>query len=217
MFSTNRDLLVLEPRLFHDVGWSAQTLLSSTSAASINAGGTTLTVTGADFASLAIDTGDVVLVAGTPLEVLSLQSATQLLVSRLRAHRHDPTIPASAGSGLSVTVQTFAPQIGLIHAQLLRTLGLERGAEPGPAHTPTEANITNPHELELVESLGALHLIYTSAAALASDNSIHWAKAQMYRQRFAEERQRAHAEIDLNNDARPDAIRRFNALQLTRL
>jgi len=216
MFTTDRNLLILEPRLFHDVGWSAQTLINLPGAASINAAGTTLTVTGADLAALGIDTGAVVLVAGAALEVISRQSATQALVSRPRAHRDDPSIPAQPGSGLSLLVHTFRPQIGVVHAQLLRALGLERGESPGLDGSVTEAQVTNPHDLALVESLGVLHIVFAAAAALVTDNSLHWVKAQMYRQRFAEERHRARAMIDLDHDSRPDAIRHINTLHLTR-
>ncbi len=216
MFASDRDLLVLEPRLFHDVGWSAQTLVNSASAGSINAAGTTLTVTGVDFVALGVEAGFVALVAGSPFEVLARLSATQLSVSRPRAHPDDAPIPGVAGSGLAVLVQSFRPQVGIVHGQVLRALGLAQGDEPGDASRPTEAQVTNPQDLALVEALGALHLVFASAAALVSDNSLQWVKAQMYRQRFAEERARVAAEIDLNNDGAPDAVRRMSVLQMVR-
>lgn len=214
MFAHDRDLLILEPRLFFDVAWSAQKLFEG-SGASINSTGDTLTVTAGAFDALGVEAGFVVLVAKTPLEVIERLSPTSLRISRLRADMDAPLIPATPGSSLDVSIASFRPQIGIVHGQLLRALGIEPGAQ-GAAGIPSEADITNPRALALAESLGALHLIFAAAAALVGPDSPLWVKANLYRERFAAERRRVAATIDTNADGAGDVVRRINALQFIR-
>lgn len=209
MFTTDRDLLVLEPRLFLDVSWSAQMLVNAPTGGVISAGGDTLTLSGAGFDSLGIDTGFVAVAGGVPLEVIERIGATMLRISRLRAAVGDPIIPAGAASGLKVVIHTFRPQIALVHAQVLRALGIE----PGSMH---EAGITNSRAMNLAESLGALHMIFSSAAALVGADSPLWMKARMYAERFRAERGRIVAEIDLDGDGEADTIRRASIVHLVR-
>jgi hypothetical protein len=211
MFATDRDLLALEPRLFFDIAWTAQKLVEG-AGASINSAGDTLTLSGADFESLGVEAGFVAIVGQAPYEVIGRLSPTSLRISRLRADAHHPLIPGAAATGASLLISTFRPQIGIVHGQLLRALGIE----PGAAETPTESDITNPRALALAEALGALHLIFASAAALVSFDSPLWTKARLYRERYAAERQRVAALVDLNGDGAPDVTRRPNVIQFLR-
>lgn len=217
MFATDRDLLVLEPRLFSDVSWATQTLLAAANGA-IDSAGTMLTVSGASFTSLGIDEGFIALVAGVPLEVISRESATELIVSKLRATVNDSPIRTATGTNLAVFVGTFRPQIALVHEQLLRALGIAPdppGVQDDP-NMPTESRITNRADLALAEALGALHLIYASAAAMAGSESPQWTKALNYRDRFMAERRRLIARLDLDGDGTPEVFRRASVLQFLR-
>lgn len=219
MFATDRDLLVLEPRLFHDISWSAQKLVDSASGGVIDTAGTKLTVSSIDFAGLGVGGGSVVLLGATtptPIEVLSRLSATELSVSRLRASTSDAAVPVTPASGQKVVVHSFRPQLSLVHAQLLRMVGIEPDDAAPPADQPVEADITNPRAFVLAEALGALHLIFSSAAALVGSDSPLWVKATMYAERFRAERTRLQAELDLDGDGEPDAVRRPNVVQFVR-
>jgi hypothetical protein len=213
MFSSDRDLLPLEPNLFTDVALQSQRLLDATGSIT----GTTLTLTGGggvDAAAVGVTTGHVVLVAGVPLEVLSRTSPTQLEVSRVRGAPGDPAIPPAPVTGAAVSIATFLPQIAIVHAQLLRMAGLDSGAQrPG---APGESSITNASALRLVESLGALNFIWSAAAALAGPDSAAAQRARLYAQRFSSERSRVMVALDLDNDGQPDAARRLNAAQTVR-
>ena len=209
----DRDLLIFEPDLFRDVGWLGQRLVSGT----CNISGTTLTLTAhdVDLGAAGVTTGHVAVVDGTPYEVIARLSATTAAVSRLRASDADPAIPPSPATGKPVTIATLRPQIAMVELQVMRMLGIEptAAAEPGVLF---QTNITNPKALVRVVSLGALHLIFSAAAALSPEGSPNWVRADLYRNRFADERQRTAAQIDTDGDGLPDATRRLNTLQFTR-
>lgn len=213
MFSSDRDLLTLEPTLFRDVSWLAQTLALGTG--SLAAG--TLTLDDPLLAGTGIAPGHIVMVDRIPLEVLAVTDDSTLTVSLLRPDPAGPQIVPVNRAGSAVSIITFAPQRALTHRQLLAMLGITPdGATPTSIEAVTESQILNPQDLTLVESLGALHLIYSAAAAALSDDSPQATRARMYQQRFAQERWRARAEIDLNNDSLADATRTLNISHLLR-
>ncbi|MEX0775200.1 MAG: hypothetical protein WD042_05740 [Phycisphaeraceae bacterium] len=220
-FSTDRDLLALEPNLFADVSFLAQQRLSVTDGV---LGGTTLTSATADFAAARIDPGDVVLIAAVPHEVMSRQDAHTLTVSLLRNALSDPAIPApaSAGSGLEVIARTFAPQAALIHDMLLHLLGIDPDApeadeEDIPNGVLTEDAVVSLSAMARLEALGTLERLYAAAASLAGDNEPLWRKATWARDQFYAALHRASIRIDTDNDGRADTTRRFALANLVRV
>jgi hypothetical protein len=211
MFATDRDLLALEPSLFRDIAWTGQRLLSCSG----DVAGTTLTITpsGADFAAAGIAPGHIALVNGTAYEVVEVLTGTTATISRLRTDPAGPVIPPDEGTGLPVSISTFAPQLRTVHDQLLRLLDIEPS---DPAALPNESSITNTRALILIESLTALHLIFTAAAALAAPGSTLWHRVAHYRQRITEERPHVAALLDLDSDGLPDATRRLSTFALLR-
>lgn len=207
MFATDRDLVVLEPRLFDDVAWSAQHLLT-TAAAAVGPDGDRIVITDHDLEKLAITAGHVVLVDGVAAEVTERLGAATLAVSRVRAAIDDPIIPLSAaGSVAGAVVRTFAPQLGVVHGELAAALGLSlaeaAAAEPTPA-------------TRFAEALGALHLIFASASAVVGDGSLLWVKAQMYRERFGRQRGRVRVAIDADGDGVAESVRQLSTSRLVR-
>ncbi len=215
MFASDRDLLALEPNLFRDIGWTSQRLVVGTGSVS----GTTLTMSTQDvsFADAGVGAGAVVLVDAAAYEVLARPTATTLTISRLRDDPAGDAVTPSPASGKPVAVYTFRPQIALVHAQILRMLGIEPEAG-GAEGEPGESSITNPAALRRLEALGALELVYSAATPPDANfrTSHEFNRAQVYRERFAAERQRAAAAIDLDGDGVPDATRRCNLVQFSR-
>ena len=212
MFATDRDLLVMEPALWQEIAWAAQTRARTTG--SIGAGTGILTTPSINLASLGIEPGHVAIVDGVPLEVIARLSATTASVSLLRASADGPPIFPGAVTGASVVLSTFSPQLGLAHTQILRLAGIEPAASSDP-HAITEAHILNPRDATLLECLGALHLIYAGAAASGHDKLL-LDRTQTYRDRFAHERRRLRLLLDLDRDGLPDAQRALGVAHLVR-
>lgn len=211
MFASDRDLLVYEPRLFDEVAFASQTV-ASWSSGEIASDGLTLALAGVDLAALGVDAGWVVVIDGVAAEVLGRVDATTLTVSRVRASAGDAPMPLVAGKGLSVRIATFRPQIGVVHEQVLASLGV--GSAAGGALD--ESSIVNAAALKRVESFGALYLVFSGAAALVGYDSVLWQKAQMYLARYGSERVRVSALVDTDGDGVADATRRMNVMQLVR-
>ncbi|MFN0011802.1 MAG: hypothetical protein ACKVS8_09190 [Phycisphaerales bacterium] len=213
MFAADRDLLVLEPNLFRDVSWLGQRLFTGLCTIS----GTTLTASGVDFAALGVDAGHVVLVDGASLEVVARVNATTLTVSRPRAGLDDAAIAPLAGIARPLSITTFAPQLGIVHRQVLAMLGLLEAASEVEPEVLTESAVMNPRDLRLLEALGTLHLVFAAlGGAGAVAGSPESGRAEMYRQRFAAERGRVSARIDTDGDGLADATRRPSVMMLVR-
>jgi hypothetical protein len=222
MFAQDRDLLALEPNLFRDVGWSGQRLVAGVG----TVGGTTLTMTSQDVTleAAGITNGHVVLVDGTPYEVIARLSATAATISRVRPGLDEPEIPPSPVTAKPVTIHTFAPQIAAVHSQILKLLGIDAAAvDTGPdTGQVKEADITNPDSFRAVEAMGALYHAYCIAAGpgtadLAGSLASTWInRARMWRDRYAEALRGTGAQIDLDGDGKPDATRRPGHTQFIR-
>lgn len=222
MFALDRDLLVYEPGLFREVAWAGQTLVHNESA-SVSANGTTVTIAGTDLQALNVQAGMVAQLATLgACEITEVIAATQMTVSRLRARLSDDPMPLTTSvTNDTASIQTFAPQIELMHGVLLASLGLvadNASGAAGDAGTGAveEHQVLNARELAPLEALGALHIIYGSAAPLAGPNSILWTKAEMYRNRFARAKARAAAAIDLDGDGVVDAVRQASVVRFQR-
>lgn len=213
MFINDRDLLLLEPNLFRDASWAGQLLVSATG----DVAGTTLTLStyDVDLDAARVGAGYVVMVDGTAYEVIARLSATTATISRLREDESDSPLTPSPATAKPVSVMTFRPQISIANAQVLRMLGIEP-ADTGESGVITASDIVNPEDLKLVESFAALHMIYAAVSSLSSPTSPLVERMELYRQRFATERQRAAALIDTNGDGIADATRRLNVVNLVR-
>lgn len=210
-YSTDRDLLVLEPDVFHEAVIAAQQRVTAADAAVT---GTTLTSASADFAQAQVEPGSVVLIGQVAHEVLMRIDAHTLTVSLPRSGLAAPAIPGPAqGSGLELIARTFAPQAALVKAALLRRLGID----PDDAQAPvTEDDIVSLSVMARLESLATLERLYAGTASLAAEDATLLHKAGEYRRRFNESLRRATILIDTDHDGRADARWRLGNLRLVR-
>jgi len=208
--ATDRDLLMLEPGLFREVLFASQVLYEGEGG---EVTGEVLTCPAANFISAGILPGMVVLLDSVPREIVEVLSDTQLRLSILRAGENDEPIPPGDATDIKVTIATFLPQVGIVHRQLLRTLGIEPA---GSESAVNEEAILNPHALRLAECYGSMEMILAAAASLVVESSTLWTKARAYRQRYATERQGISVKLDTDGDGKAETVRRVNTVQLLR-
>jgi len=209
-FAKDRDLLALEPGLLREAAWSGQRLVSATDAA---VSGTVLTSPSSDLEAAQVEAGHVAQVEGVPLEVTARLSPTQASVSLMRATPEASPIPPTPATDASLAVYTFAPQIEQIHRELLRAVDVDPDGGEG---TVDQSAVLNPEAVARVESLGALYLIYASAAMKADASSPLGVKARLYAERFARAREALRVELDLDGDGTSDASRAARMTQMVR-
>lgn len=214
-FSTDRDLLVLEPMLFNDVAFAAHKRLEVTDGV---VSGTSLTSATADFEAAQIDAGDVVLIADVACEVISRQGPGELIVSRLRGALAAAQIPPGDGAALTVIHRTFEPQAQIIHDELLRILGIDPDGA-GPPGSPTEDAIVSLSVMRNLEALKTMAHIYESAIALGAEenNAVFTARAERYRNRYRLASRQSLVRLDLDGDGAADASKDMSLMELLRV
>lgn len=210
-FSTDRDLVLYEPTLFTDVPWVSQQRLSVADGV---IDGTTLSSITADFEQAQIDTGSVLLVSKTPVEVIERLDSMTLTVSLVRASTSDNAIPPGDGSSLTVVARTFAPQAELVRDSLLRMLGLDSDDPDQPLDAEAVVSLSL---MARLEAIGTLERVFSSAAALTGDNDGLLFKAAEYRRRLHEAGARSPVQVDTNGDSLPDEKRYIGIGRLTRV
>ncbi len=210
-FSSDRDLLAIEPAVFEDVPFTAQKRLQVTDA---SVSGTTLTSTAADFVSTGVAAGSVVMINGIAHEVVERTDANTLEVSLPRSHTSDPGIPGGDGTGLNLIAQTFGPQAELVHDGLLRLIGVD---PDNPDADISESSVLSVTLMARIEALGTLELIYSAAASLVGDNDALLMKAGEYRRRFRQACTRAIVLLDMDGDGQADEQLSLGNVRLRRV
>lgn len=209
-FSTDRDLLTLEPHVFRDVPFLSQQRVSVTDGV---ISGTTLTSASADFVASQVEAGSVVLVNDVAHEVISRTDANTLSISLPRASLTDAAIPPGDGSALTVMARTFDVQASLVHDSLLRLIGIE---PDDPDNELAEDSVVSLGLMHRLEALGTLEGIYSSAFALVGDNAALREKAREYRRRFQAACATATILIDIDGDGFADSRRTLGVIRLHR-
>lgn len=213
-FATDRDLLIHEPTLFGDVPFAAQQRAAATDG---QVSGTALGSAAADFSGVA--PGMVALVGATPVEVVAVVNTHTLTVSRLRSSTTDAPIAPPPGTGLSVVVRTFEPQIRLAHDLLLRQIGVAPAGETAgyPRDCVDESMIVSRQEMAYLTCLGALARIFAGAASISGESDTLWRKADAYQRRLRAESRASRIGIDLDADGHADLWREPAVIPLVRV
>lgn len=208
-FSTDRDLLVLEPSIFHDMPFIAQQRIRATDAAIT---GVTLSSASSNFTTAQIGAGSVVLVANQAFEVLARIDDHTLTISMPRNAAADGAIPSTiTGTNQALVARTFAPQAALVADTLLRMIGLD------PDDPRRHDTIVSVGTMSMLEALGTLERIYSAATAVnQTDVSIRF-KAADYRKRFGAACRSARVLIDTDHDGLGDVTRQPGVANLTRV
>ncbi len=216
MLATDRDLLALEPRLFHDVAWLGQRAHASESV-EVQGGGVTVVDASGPFVAGRIGPGAVLLLDDVAVEVTSVVDPTTASVSLVRARSGDPPIPAgSLGATARLAAFTFRPQLEIAHRQALALFGLSDEASP-PAGLAPVSGVVDASGLALVEALGALRLIHEAAAPIVGSGAASAGKAGRYASRHAALVRSLVVGIDDTGDGAADRTVRATTLTLRRV
>jgi hypothetical protein len=200
------DILKYEPALFGELYLGNQVLAAGSGG---ELAWTTFEVNGADFESGQVEQGGVIYLRSADglldgaYEIVTVDSATQLCVSVLRADSEaDPTAPP-AGSDISYRISTFRPQAAEVSLLLTQYLGIR------PGRADSDASVENILDTETIRQVCVFGVIATVYAMLASkpggeqfrEKSLH------YERLFEKGRERCRVALDLDGNGVTDSVR----------
>ncbi len=219
-FSNDRDLLMLEPTLFHDVPWVAQARVRVEDAmVTTVAGGTNIFSAQADFAAAEVGAGSVVLLDAVACEVVERIDEETLIVSLPRSRPTDAAIPVPGYADdmpaldQALVARTFSPQAATVHDALLRLLGIEADDPESRGDEVVESVAA----MARLEALGTLERVFSAAASLTGNNTGLLMKAAHYRDRFRHVLSTASIWVDPTGDGRGRERRCFGLTRLRRV
>jgi len=200
-FSNDVDILKYEPILFGDLCFAGQILASGNAAVISNS---ILTAANANFINAQIAAGMVVYLQNEDrtvdgaYEILSVNSATQLALSVLRADNQTNAIPVSDSESVNYRICTYQAQSNEILLQLAQRFGLRPGVADGAYSVD---DILDASVLKQVSVYGVLSVVYATLAGKADENKDNfWKKNNHYRQLFEKAFGRCKVSIDLGDD-----------------
>jgi len=214
-FSNDADILKYEPALFGDLYPASQVLASGMGGA---LSGTTFTASGADFVSAQVCTGGVIYLKSEDLavdgayEIVTVDSATQLTISVIRANSDDEAIAGPAGTDLEYRISTFAPQVNEVGFQLTQYFGIDTG---NPGSDITVESIVETAALRQTACYGVIAAVYAMMACNEEDSGF-WKKSLYYQKRFEKARERCRLGIDTSGDGVVDVTKLGSAVRLVR-
>lgn len=214
-FSNDADILKYEPVLFGELHLPWQALTSGTGG---TLSGTTFTASGADFVSVQVAAGGVIYLCSTDnlldgaFEIISVDSATQLTVSVVRADSTDDAVAPPAATDITYRISTFAPQANEAAFQLTEYFGIAPG---NPASDLEAEDIVDTSVLKRASVFAILSGVYAMLADQSEDENF-WKKSLYYRKLFGRARERCRLSIDTDSDGATDITRTGGALSLRR-
>jgi len=214
-FCRDVDILRYEPVLFGELHLRSQVTASGEGGV-LN--GTSFSAAGADFIAARVEAGGVIYLRSADgsvdgaYEIVSVDSATELTVSVLRADREgDAVAPPSAGE-VSYRICTYGPQAAEIGFALTEYLGIA----PGAVDSDISADdILDTSALGRASAFGVIAAVYAMLGSRAEDEN-YWRKSLYYRRLFEKARERCRVGIDLGADGVADVTRVGGSVRLKR-
>jgi hypothetical protein len=206
-FSDDADILKYEPILFGELHLPGQILASGTGG---TLSGATFVATGADFVSAQVSVDGVIYLRSANdslegmFEIVSVDSATQLTVSVLRADSGDDAIAPPAATDIAYRVSTLAPQATEVGFQLTEYFGIK------PGNPASDKDV-----LRLASVFGVISSVYAMLANKSQDENF-WKKSLHYQRLFEKARQRCRLSIDAGSDGVADVTRMGASVRLIR-
>ena len=214
-FSNDADILKYEPILFGELHLPSQVLTAGTGGV---LSGTTFTANGADFANSQVSASGVIYlrsIDGTldgSFEVVSVNSATQLTVSVIRADSDAAAVAPPAATEVSYRVSTFKPQANEAAFQLTEYFGIKPG---NPASEIDSDDILDTDVLRRASTFIIISSVYAMLASKTKDENF-WKKNLHYQRLFEKARERCRVSIDVGSDGVADVTRVGGSVKLER-
>jgi len=145
-------------------------------------------------------------------EIVSVDSATQLVVSVVRSDTEAAAIAPPAATDISYRVSTFGPQAGEVGFQLTEYFGLKPG---NPTANYGAEEVLDTQALKRASVFAIISSVYAILAS-KSDNENFWRKSLHYQQLFERARQRCRLSIDVDSDGIADVTQTGGSMRLVR-
>jgi len=214
-FSNDVDVLKYEPVLFGELHLPSQVKAKGTGA---SLSSTTLAAAGADFVTAGIEAGGVIHLRSVDgaldgaYEIVSVDSATELTVSVVRAGPSDPAVAPPPGSDIAWRVSTFAAQAADAAFELTQCFGIRPG---DPTSAIAIEDLLDTEGLRRASVLRIIARVYAMWASRPAGECF-WRKSLFYEQLYQKARQRCHVTVDLGGDGVADIARVGGAIRLVR-
>jgi len=214
-FSNDADILKYEPILFGELHLPSQVLTAGTGGI---LSGTTFTANGADFVNSQVSAGGVIYLRSADgtldgaFEVVSVNSATQLTVSVIRADSDAASVAPPAATEISYRVSTFKPQANEAAFQLTEYFGIKPG---NPASEIDADDILDTDVLRRASTFVVISSVYAMLSSKTKDDNF-WEKNSHYQRLFEKARERCRVSIDVGSDGVADVTRVGGSVKLER-
>ena len=214
-FSNDADILKYEPVLFGELHLPWQVLAAGTGG---TLSGTTFTASGADFASASVTAGQVIYLQSADgslegaYEIVSVDSATQLSISVIRADSDDDSVAPPAATDISYRISTFRPQASEVSFQLTEYFGIRPG---NPASDIDIEDVLDTDVLKRASVFAVMSSVYATWASKAEDENF-WKKSLHYRRLFEKARERCRLSIDVSGNGVAEVTKLGASVKLVR-
>lgn len=214
-FSNDADILKYEPILFGELHRPGQVLTAGTGG---TLAGTTFTESSADFVAAQVSVGGVIYLQSADgildgsYEIVSVDSATQLTISIVRADSEDEPVAPPAATNISYRISTFRPQASEVAFQLTEYFGIKPG---NPASDIDVQDVLDTDVLRMASVFAVISSVYAMLASKAEDENF-WKKSLHYQRLFEKARQRCRLSIDVGSDKVADITRVGSSIRLVR-
>jgi hypothetical protein len=214
-FSNDADVLKYEPILFGELHLPGQVKLRGTGG---TLSGMTFTAAGADFISASVTAGGVIYLQSadcaldSTYEIVSVDSATQLTVSVIRADSDEELIAPPAATDISYRISTLEPQAGEVGLQLTEYFGIRPG---NPVSDYGVDDILDTSVLKRASVFAVIASAYAMLASKAEDENF-WKKNLYYHRLFEKARERCRLSIDAGADKVADVTKTGVSVRLVR-
>jgi len=205
-FSCDSDILKYEPVLFGELHLPGQVLTIGTGGTLI---GTIFSDAAADFVSSQISNGGVIYLKSVDgvldgiYEIVSVDSATQLTVSVIRADFDENAIAPPAGTNVSYRISTFAPQASEVAFDLTEYFGVKPG---NPTSDIDADDVLDTQALRRTSVFAIVSRVYAMLTSKDEDETF-WRKSVHYQKLFERSRERCRFSVDAGSDGIADVTK----------